>query len=253
MKMYFKIQKKLKGIWYDFDERRIFVMGNQKSGTSVIASLLALRLGEQPPRDIPFFWGDYQRPSNNNKINLEKAITQNVDYFSTKVVKEPCLTPITREIQVLFKNAQFVFIVRHPADNIRSIADRLNLNSPEILHSPPDRKKIPESWWNYLYLDDTNPPGKCVLSRLIARWNEAASVAIDNETLGSLLRYEDFCKDKITSIDKVLSIIGESANTDITEHLEKQYQPKGKGIPLHRDTQIKISEMCSKAIEHFNY
>lgn len=228
-------------------------MGNQKSGTSAIASLLALRLGEQPPRDIPFFWGDYQRLSSNNKTNLKKAVIQNVTYFTTKVVKEPCLTQLTGEIQVLFRNAQFVFIIRNPVDNIRSIADRLNLNSPVLLHSPPDRVNIPKSWWYYLYLDHTNPPGKCVLSRLIARWNEAANVAIDHESLGSLLKYEDFCKDKITSIDRALSKIGESATTDITEHLEKQYQPKGKGTPLHRDTQIEICQMCSKAIKHFNY
>jgi len=93
-------------------------LGHQKTGTSVIASLIAKSAGLKYKIDVNPH--GYQNIFDllNKKIDLDYFIKQNTDFFGFEVVKEPELTFIFEDLYKKFKNTSFIFVTRHPLDNI---------------------------------------------------------------------------------------------------------------------------------------
>ncbi|RME38856.1 MAG: hypothetical protein D6788_06610, partial [Planctomycetota bacterium] len=106
----------------------VIVLGNQKSGTTVIAALLAESAGCAVTLDIFF---RFRRPVLarllTGRDSLDRFIRRHPYWFSHPIIKEPSLTFFHDDLRRLFPSARFVFIVRDPRDNIRSILNRLRL------------------------------------------------------------------------------------------------------------------------------
>ena len=110
----------------------IIVLGHQKTGTSVIAALLGEATGKSVTIDMfhhnnkirPFFREDIF----NKKLSLRDFIQANALYFSTDIIKEPDLTFHYEALLNYFPKAKFVFVIRDPRDNIRSILNRLKIS-----------------------------------------------------------------------------------------------------------------------------
>ncbi|NEP45581.1 MAG: hypothetical protein F6K35_42755, partial [Okeania sp. SIO2H7] len=132
---YYKLREFKNSIVFELQTRTakinpqpILVLGNQKSGTSAIAALLAemtdLSVTIDLRKEIP-------NPTYDKIIKGELTFSEFVQLnkldFSRDIVKEPNLTLLDRELAEYFPNSDFVFVIRDPRDNIRSILNRLQL------------------------------------------------------------------------------------------------------------------------------
>ena len=209
---------------------KVIVAGMPKSGTTAIASLLAEAAGVEVCSD-PFHQLDskgvsFRESLFSGALSLETLWRQHRSVFSGTVVKDPNFPLFFGELLQLFPNAQFVFIVRDPRDNIRSILSRLKIpgNPTEGNQHLGDMKGT----WSRV-LNGTSPemPGSDYLEKMAWRWRISAERYFENQDRIHLIRYEDFRKDKKVRIEKLAGELGFQGLKDIASLVDIQFQPKG--------------------------
>ena len=249
---------RIKSIFSKPNENPVIIMGNQKSGTTAIAALLAMYIKKNVTLDfLPI----------NNEIDAlllkEKEFSSFVNHysilFSTYIIKEPWLTFIASQVYDRFPKARYILIVRDPRDNIRSILDRLNIpgnkenNPDEINNLKPGWKQvfIPELYhWNC----------KNYIEILSNRWNYAINIKeyIQSKKI-IVVRYEDFKNNKIRFIKDLATKIGEKGQEDISAFINKQFQPMGasRNIPwkdIYGEENLeKIEKICKSNMKRYDY
>ena len=140
--------------FYRIREAPIFVLGNQKSGTSAIAALLAkacglsydIDLGGLRVREYERIYAD-PTPQTLRAVLRDRATIE----MSKAVVKEPNLTFLAARLRALHPRARHVFIVRDPRANIRSICNRLQLPGHLASIDTADYPEISPMWEAILY------------------------------------------------------------------------------------------------------
>ena len=126
----------------------IFILGNQKSGTSAIASILGSFSGKITAIDL-FLSGFHYSLFTNwkyKKISTTDFINKNKYEFSADIIKEPHLSIFFDELKTEYPQSRFVMIIRNPFDNIRSILDRLDVVGNKTKLNKKDKKKFFHSW-----------------------------------------------------------------------------------------------------------
>ena len=237
-KVYYKIRREYYLRKLYFVKPKVILLGNQKSGTSAIAILLSEYTKLSSTIDIPAFW-PLEADLHSGKISLNGFIKKFPWYFTNKIVKEPCLTFLYGELFNSFPNTKYVFIVRHPLDNIRSILDRVNIN-PTYL--PFDTKDVIHltinKTWKRILRGDLIEDFKAneITSILAYRWCKAVDIYFKNKKNIFLVKYEDFLKDKEESIKSIAEYFELPKKQDIKYLKDVQFQPRGK----NRDINIKI-------------
>jgi len=119
----------------------MFVFGNQKSGTTAIASLLAAATAKTVTLDFAGAEVPYATALLGGGIPIAEFVRRNSWAFSAQVIKEPTLTFVAPALMDHFGVARAAFIVRNPYDNIRSMLVRQKLRGDlepfwfEITHS----------------------------------------------------------------------------------------------------------------------
>jgi hypothetical protein len=235
---------------------KIFILGNQKSGTTAIGWLIAHYGDLTKTLDIPELWKE-ERKIFSGKRALASFVRSHRQIFSTELIKEPCLTFLYRELAEIFPESQFVFIIRHPADNIRSILDRLEV--PGYLESAELQIKTRNTWKDVFYGTFLGSPEQHYIARLAKRWVLAAEIYLKNRDKMLLIRYEDFLEDKLKCIQAVSQQLGINAKNDIRSNLDVQYQSRGKTrdlpwIKCYGEKNIAIiRKICSPYLQYFNY
>ena len=148
--------------------------------------------------------------------------------FARPIVKEPNLTFLVERIRERWPDSALVFVVRDPAETIRSILDRLDL--PGNLDAfPPDRlAAIPPAWRvvldnRWIGVEATHP-----IESLAGRWRVAAEIALRAGEDTLLVRYEDFTANKADEIDRIALHLGLEVTADISEALDRPFQPPGR-------------------------
>jgi hypothetical protein len=211
-----------------FHRHTLFVLGNQKSGTTAIAALLAELTSASVTLDIP---GLYREPTQSavlkGKRELADVIKRNRREFSRNIVKDPTLTFLYPQLVELYLDAKFLFIVRDPRDNIRSILNRLsvagNLRSldrkqmEEIL--PEWRLVLDAGWWGL--------PNDNYIVSMAHRWNKACDEFLRYKDNIVLVRYEDFTANKPRVLQAVAKKLGMKESQRIEHLVDVQYQPRG--------------------------
>jgi len=202
----------------------IVILGNQKSGTSAIAHLLAQYGGLSKTIDIPESWwptlGDLLR----GELRLIDFANLNKHRFSTDLIKEPNLTFLYSQLVKLHPQGTFVFVVRDPRSNIRSLLNRMEL--------PGDRESVklitvPETWRPIFDAEVWGLEAGHYIEILSARWNLAADVYLEHPGKMLLVRYEDFVADKTGTIKSLAQRLGLSHIHDISDKVDIQYQRRG--------------------------
>lgn len=235
---------------------KIFILGNQKSGTSAIAHLLADAAGVTKTVDIPPLW-----PPNIQKVvkgdySLSLIVQSNNKYFKSRIIKEPNLTFLFDSLKSLYPNATYSLVVRNPLDNIRSILNRYNLPGTISKLSSLQKEALASHYnlfqaenWN---LELSNNP----IQVLAQRWVAAANVIDQGKII--IIRYEDFMKDKIGFIHSLCTSLNLKVKKDISNKIDLQYQPKGDNSLNHleyygAENLSIVKEICwPKALE-FSY
>ena len=242
------------------EERPVFVLGNQKSGTTAIASLLADHTESTASLDIQDFeLLEHTYPALiQGDITTKAFETLHAPFFSKKVIKECLLTTAFDDLKALHPNAEFVFIVRDPRDNIRSILDRFRI--------PGDRDNV--NWsqislpplWAYVFGLKWRPlKGKNYIDMLASRWNEIVNIYLKYQDKFRLVKYENFNNDKATLISDLARTLGLEPKADITDKIDIQFQPAGANreldwIDFYGSKNLNIiNRRCSEYVEALDY
>lgn len=209
--------------------RPILILGNQKAGTSAIAGLLGAAADASVTIDLrneqtahPLFIrcraGD---------LPFAELVRRNRLDFSRDIVKEPNLSLLYDDLVSHFPSSPVVLIVRDPRDNIRALLNWMRLpgdapavDGPGLAHLTTVQRSVIHSEWLGA------APGNYVES-LAHRWNLIADIRLRHPERVRLIRYEDFCADKIGAIRRMADAVGLRARRDIRDQLDRQFQPRG--------------------------
>lgn len=241
------------------------ILGHQKSGTTVIAALLA-EISNKSVTIDPFHHIDLKAKLRTklfqNEITLEQILQQRKLYFSTPLIKDPSFTFFYPSLSACFPEAKYIFVMRDPRDTIRSVLNRLKI--------PGNLPNLQPDSWNQLASMDAKGwlfmlqghlpevPGKSYIERLAHRWNLAAETYLMHKDAMVLVRYEDFLQDKVGTIQSLAQAVGLKATGDIADRVNIQYQPRGdRNINwldfFGAENLTKIEEICQEKMQIFKY
>lgn len=252
-----KFKDLIKNMYCEISKKPIIVTGNQKSGTSVIASLLADYGYLSKTIDIPILWNENVKNILNNNVSFADLVYKNKKYFINDLIKEPNMIFFIDQVIKFFPKAQYIYIVRNPLDNIRSILNRLKIHGNLKNINIPYRNKYSK----IEYLLDTNLWGgenENYIGILAHRWNFAVDNYIKHCDKFFVIRYEDFIKDKVNFIDSTAHKLNLYKYTNVMPNVEFQYQPKGDSdvdlINFYgRENYDKIINICESRMQFFDY
>lgn len=240
----------------------IFILGNPKSGTTVISSLLSMATSQT-------LTSDFVRTINHPTLQLElnfkllsfaDFINMYSDEFSNQVIKESFLTFYIPQLLQYFPQAKFVFIVRNPLQNIRSILNRLKIpgNLQDIdLFAWDELIKTPV-WRIALQSEVLGLNSHNYIDSMAKRWNVGAEHYLQNKERFILVKYEDFLEDKQAFICRLAGQLGLSCDNDVSHFLDVQFQPKGdsqvdlKTFFDSKNYQI-IHKVCQQSMQRLGY
>ncbi|MEO0964129.1 MAG: hypothetical protein AAFY08_03325 [Planctomycetota bacterium] len=213
---------------------RVIVLGCQKSGTSAIAALLGRATGLDAQID---FSRDFARPRFPDvlagRMTLDAYLRRNAYDMRAPIVKEPSLTLLYEPLKRRFPQTPFVFVMRHPLDNIRSIFDRIGVPGT-VTDGSVDG--IESSAWRFIMsgADLKDPPGDLV-SIAAMRWVKYNEVYDNQREAFQLVRYEEFMQDKQRVIESLADRLGLDIAADIASLVDVRYQRSGKRITDYRE------------------
>ncbi|MGM0504860.1 MAG: sulfotransferase family protein [Bacteroidota bacterium] len=244
----------------EINNNPIFILGNHKSGTTAISMLisqgakLSISGGLKKERIDPIYKDIY-----NYNITFETILKRNKIDFAKQIIKENQLTFFYNQIVKHFSNPKFIFLIRDPRDNIRSILNRINVQGDLIDASYHD-------FMNHISISqklvlDNRWLGICkehYIEALAERWNLAADTFLQNKDNIVLIKYEDFVKDKVGYISWITRKLGFTLQNNIEDLVDIQYQPKGnKNISwedFFGNTNLsRIEEICKTRMKLFEY
>jgi len=209
----------------------VFVMGNQKSGTSAVAALLARACGLSYDIDIGGFRVPEYTDIYADQTKLSSLIRRRAKIeFSKGLVKEPNLTFLLPEIRRLHPRSRLAFVVRDPRANIRSTLNRLEI--PGNLQSivPDEYPELSPMWRAILFNEWVGDPGRKLnyIGRSAERWRIATEHYQNAGEAAALIRYEDFKRTKQAAIEDLARRLGLVVKHDISSFVDVQFQPAGQ-------------------------
>jgi hypothetical protein len=208
--------------------RPIFVLGNQKSGTSPIAGLLAKFTGLGLTMDIrrEIQHPDVERIRRGELAFSEFARKNKLD-FSRPIIKEPNLTFIYDTLLDAFPDATFVFVYRDPRDNIRSILNRVNARGDQDRLTDEQLREMTVGWRRVFNGEPVGRVGRDFIETLAYRWDAAARLLMENQSRLHPVRFEDFLRDKVGEIARLAGELNLPRMSDIAPHVDHPFQPPG--------------------------
>lgn len=241
------------------DHNPVFILGHQKAGTSAIAGLLGTYTGLPVTIDLKQEIRDLVIPRIvEGKATIDELIRRNRDAFAVPIVKHPNLTLIYPALLQRFPESQFVFVVRDPRDNFRSIFDRLGISGQEPEISQGQWDALPRPW--RLILGE-GQPGWSRSDHLLAlsrRWTDMVTTYDEAEDM-ILVRYEDFAAAKEESIRELATRLGLPARSDIADAVDRPFQRQGANRHLHfsdffsSDNLKRIEQACTPHMQTLGY
>lgn len=208
----------------------VIILGNQKSGTSAIAALLGMQTGLATSVDLVKEYlstGDTYKKIISGELTFDRFIKRNRLDFSRDIIKEANLTTFHRELYSYFPLAKYVFVIRDPRDNIRSILNRHSLPGNLDQMSNEQKVKLKRSW--NIVFDGTwlGLNGSNYIEMLALRWNLFTRIYLENKNNMILLSYERFLANKIEEITSLTKKLGLAVKNDISSKVDIQFQPAG--------------------------
>lgn len=237
----------------------ILVLGNQKTGTTVIAALLAHATSQSVTLDTPGIFEPNLSRLVEGTVPFNKFVQRNALDFSRDIVKEPNFTFFYEQLKQQFPRARFIFVQRDPRDNIRSILNRLGIPGHLARMDRTVAMQIPEAWRSTLTGQLLGHAGKNYVEVLAHRWNHCTDTYLKAEEPIALVQYEHFVHNKITAIVQLAKALGLSARPElIRNQLNVQYQHKGDNNAnwstfFGAENLSAIESICGEKMQLFGY
>lgn len=234
----------------------VIVLGNQKTGSTAIARLLAAWGNLRAVTDVPPFQSS-RTYLPNNPASLEPFLQRARYYFRHDLVKENALTPATDALLSLLPRARSTYVVRHPVQNVRSILDRLGLpGSPRPLHT----LDLSDRGWRPI-VENRHFKGQAKdhITSLAQRWSRTTDVYQRHRDRLVLVRYEDFMDDKEDCIRRLANKLGVPHENDIRSLLDVPFQPRGQHRSVSPESFFSaealaiINRECADGMETLDY
>jgi hypothetical protein len=230
----------IRSIWSFFSKKNpkpLFILGNPKSGTTIIANLLSKATKQTLTSDIKSVIKYAPLKLDFNLLSFDEFIKQHKYEFSKEIIKEPFLSFYTEELIKSFPDAKFIWIVRDPYQNIRSILNRLKIpgnlkeinfnHFTELEKNPAWKLNLQSKMFGYISFN--------YIEAMAFRWNHAINIYQQHKDKIVLVKYEDFILDKKKYIEDLSLSLDLTVKSDISNYVNIQYQPKGKsdGSDMH--------------------
>lgn len=242
------------------DHNPVFILGHQKAGTSAIAGLLGQYTGLPVTIDLKQEIRDLLIPRIvEGTATLDRLIDRNRDAFAVPIVKHPNLTLIYPLVQQRFPKSKFVFVVRDPRDNFRSIFDRLGLSGSQSEISEDQWNALPRPWRLILGEGQDGWDRSRHLDALSQRWTDMVSTYESAADSMILVRYEDFAASKEATITDLASQLGLRGGADLGESVDRPFQRQGANRHIHyseffsADNLSRIEEGCTPEMQRLGY
>ncbi|MCB0562209.1 MAG: sulfotransferase [Lewinellaceae bacterium] len=244
--------------FYSVEENPLIILGNQKSGTTAIAKLIALACGEDVQLDIEALWEPNCKLILEGELGLPEVIRKNKRFFSSPILKEPNFSLLYPHLERFYDDAAFLLIVRDPRDNIRSILNRLDIPGNKAKLSPKDFRSVNKHWRALFDASRYDQGRNQYIELLAARWNLCADLFLRHPEKVMVFRYEDFLANKADSIYRIARKLGLEPRTDISSKVNVQYQPVGNhNISWEdffgEDNLNRIEDICSRRMKKLGY
>ncbi len=238
----------------------VFVLGNQKSGTTAVAALLAECAGQEFVHDTLYRRKKRLRELMDGNPPLAEFARGAPELFRAEVIKDNDFTFLVPELTEAFPKAKLVYIVRDPRDNIRSMLNRLQYSGalPDLPEAERDelRRRLP-GWYEILTGSSFGTPGGHYIDVLAERWVRAARAYLDAPDRMTLVVYEEFDASKRPTIERLARSLGFDVVKDITASQDKQFQPPGDRsvtwTEFFGDNLERIERICAPEMERFGY
>lgn len=238
----------------------LFILGNPKSGTTIIADLISKATKQSLTSDIKSHIKYITLLLDFKLLNFNDFINQHKYEFSKEIIKEPFLSFYTEELMKSFPNAKFIWIVRNPHQNIRSILNRLKIpgNLQEINFNHFEELEKTPAWKLNLQARMFGSNSINYIEAMAFRWNHAVNIYKQNKERIILVKYEDFILDKKKYIENLSLSLDFTIQTDISDYINIQHQPKGNSkINLNdffgSDNYKMIEKLCEKNMIELGY
>jgi len=179
--------------------------------------------------------------------------------FSKEIIKEPSLSFYIEDLINEYPNSKFIWIVRDPLQNIRSILNRLKIKGNYSKIKFEDFEEINKNpAWKYNLEFREKNKSFFYIEALAYRWNFLANLYFKNKDKIQLVKYEDFIINKKDYIFNLLDKIQINKVMDIDNMIDIQYQPKGNSdVDINKFFGEKNKELiikiCEKNMKKFNY
>jgi len=255
------IKQKILSIFFKKKSHPIFILGNQKSGTTIIVNLLSQATKKSLTCDFQRAISDYnlQLELKFKLLNFKKFIGQYKYEFSKEIIKEPFLSFHITELLNEFPEGKIVLIVRNPLQNIRSILNRLEIpgNLASINFDDYTEIKQRPVWKLALQSNMLGLKSSNYIESMANRWNYIIDSYFNNSDKIILVKYEDFLEDKAKFIKKLINNLNLDYVQDINNKTEIQYQKKGNSdVNLSKffgENYKKIERICKTNMSKIGY
>jgi hypothetical protein len=241
------------------EEKPLFIFGNQKSGTTVIAILLSKLSGMSATLDLTKenLYPDYDKLMREN-MSFDYFINKNRIDFSKKIIKDPFLALFYNKLRNRYKHAKFIFIIRDPRDNIRSILNRLKLPGTIESLNEVEFKKYGPGWKLALNNEWLGINSNNIIMQLSHRWNYYYNIYKNNMDNLYLIKYEDFVANKVGIITEICHKFSLPIKNDITHKVNLNYNIKGDNKRslekfFGKRNLLEIEKICKEGMNFFNY
>lgn len=206
----------------------LFVLGNQKSGTTAIAGLLALATDKTVALDLPGLNEPVISRIYDGKISFKQTVERYLYIdFCKEIIKEPLLTFLYEdELRKLYPESRFIFIIRHPLQNIRSQLNWIEVSGKEQDLDLNNSNITPERLRVFTNAD-LNFNESHLIKNLALRWNYCAQLYLTYPNFFLLVKYEDFTANKKNYIEELANTLGTEVKNDISDKTDFRFQPQG--------------------------
>jgi hypothetical protein len=256
-----KLDIKWQSRWAQIHPKPIFILGNQKAGTSAIAMLLAEMTARTVSIDLInenlYKHQSYPRV-HRGEVPFSKFLAMNRLSFSREIVKEANLTIFYDELVAHFPQSKFVFILRDPRDNIKSQLNIMGLLGDLPQLRTKQLKNIRRGWDIIIDGRWLGLKGENYIEMLAARWNLILDMYLSHRETMILIRYEDFVKNKVDTIASLARALGLPQVNNIEAKVNLQFQPRGVhdiewATFFGQDNLSRIEHICGDRMEQMQY